>query len=67
MSARGHHESYLEELRQRLRTVIYTRALAVTAAIILVVTCLVVWLMQRQGFPPALAWLGRTVLLVAIA
>ena len=70
MSARERLETYLNALRARLRTHIYTRAVAVGIGGLLAVTALTVWTLQREEFSPAITIAGRIaigVLLVCVA
>jgi hypothetical protein len=62
MSARERLETYLDALRRRLRTHIYVRAGAIAAAGVLVITCVAVWLLQREQFSPAVVLSGRIAL-----
>lgn len=71
MTSRERLESYLAELRSRLRAHIYLRAGAVGAAGTLLLTCIAVWLFNQQGFAASIAIstrvaLGLLLLLVAL-
>ena len=59
-------ESYLAELRSRLRAHIYLRAGAVGAAGTLLLTCIAVWLFNHQGFAASVAISARVALLVLL-
>jgi hypothetical protein len=67
MTARERLDSFLERLRQRLRLHIYVRAAAVAAAGVLALTAATVWLLERRGFEPTIAAIGRVLLLFALA
>jgi hypothetical protein len=71
MTSRERLESYLAELRSRLRAHIYLRAGAVGAAGTLLLTALAVWLFNREGFASSIAISARVavvflLLLVAV-
>jgi hypothetical protein len=66
MTSRERLESYLAELRSRLRAHIYLRAGAVGAAGTLLLTCLAVWLFNREGFPASIAISARITLVVLL-
>ncbi|HWK48739.1 MAG TPA: hypothetical protein VNR40_02580, partial [Steroidobacter sp.] len=66
MTSRERLESYLAELRSRLRAHIYLRAGAVGAAGTLVVTGLAVWLFNREGFAASIAISARVALVVLL-
>ena len=55
MSARERLDSYLQSLRNRLRSHIYARAAAVAIGGVLAVTALTVWSLQRREFSPAIS------------
>lgn len=65
MTSRERLDSYLAALRRRLRTDIYVRAAAAAAAGTLLVTCIAVWLFNREGFASSVAISAR-VLLVSL-
>ncbi|HEY6643171.1 hypothetical protein [Povalibacter sp.] len=62
MTARARLESYLDELRRRVRTHIYLRAAAVATGSALAVILALVWLLQRDGFTAGLVISGRVLL-----
>ncbi|WP_116812708.1 DUF4175 family protein [Steroidobacter cummioxidans] len=66
MTSRERLESYLAELRSRLRTHIYLRAGAVGAAGTLLVTGLAVWLFNREGFAASIAISARVALVLLL-
>ena len=67
MTSRERLESYLAELRSRLRAHIFLRAGAVAAAGTLLVTCLAVWLFNREGFAPSIATSARVALVLLLS
>jgi hypothetical protein len=70
MTSRERLESYLAALRSRLRAHIYLRAAAVGAAGTLLLTCLAVWLFNREGFASSIAIsarVGLVALLLVVA
>jgi len=66
MTSRARLESYLAELRSRLRVHIYLRAAAAGAAGTLLLTCIAVWLFNQQGFADSIAISARVVLVVLL-
>jgi hypothetical protein len=62
MTSRERLESYLAELRSRLRAHIYLRAGAVGAAGTLLLTCIAVWLFNREEFASSIAISARVAL-----
>lgn len=66
MTSRERLESYLAALRRRLRAHIYLRAGAVGAAGVLLLTCLAVWLFNREGFAPSIAISARVALVALL-
>lgn len=66
MNPRQHLDAYLERLRRRIRLHIYTRAFAVIAACVVLITCAAVWILQRQGFQSFGVVVGRAVLAAAV-
>lgn len=67
MTARNRLESYLDELRSRIRAFIYMRAAAVAAVTGLALVVAIVWLMNRDGFTSDFTMVGRVLLAVAIS
>jgi hypothetical protein len=67
MSPRERLESYLNALRGRIRTLIYTRAAAAGALTVVLLTALWVWMLQREGFPTRLAAIGRVTVVLTLA
>lgn len=59
LNPRERLESYLDSLRQRIRTLIYARAAAAFAVGVLLVTAITVWALNRDGFPSNFAAIGR--------
>jgi hypothetical protein len=66
MSARERLETYLDVLRRRLRAHIYVRAGAIAAAGVLIITCVAVWLLQREQFSPAIVLAARIALVASL-
>ncbi|GFE91292.1 coiled-coil domain-containing protein [Steroidobacter agaridevorans] len=66
MTSRERLESYLAELRSRLRAHIYLRAGAVGAAGTLLLTCIAVWLFNQEGFAASIAISARIALVVLL-
>lgn len=66
MTSRERLESYLAALRSRLRAHIYLRAGAVVAAGTLLLTCLAVWLFNREGFASSIAISARVALVALL-
>ncbi len=66
MTSRERLESYLAALRSRLRAHIYLRAGAVAAAGTLLLTCLAVWLFNREGFASSIAVSARVALVALL-
>ncbi|WP_129641598.1 DUF4175 family protein [Peristeroidobacter agariperforans] len=66
MTSRARLESYLAELRSRLRAHIYLRAGAVGAAGTLLLTCIAVWLFNHEGFAASIAISARVALAVLL-
>lgn len=66
MTSRERLESYLAELRSRLRAHIYLRAAAVGAAGTLLLTCIAVWLFNHEGFTSSIAISARVALAVLL-
>lgn len=66
MTSRERLESYLAELRGRLRAHIYLRAGAVGAAGTLLLTAAAVWLFNREGFAASIAISARVALVVLL-
>lgn len=66
MTSRERLESYLAELRSRLRAHIYLRAGAVGAAGTLLLTCIAVWLFNREDFAASIAISARVALVVLL-
>ncbi|MFC4310116.1 hypothetical protein ACFPN2_13580 [Steroidobacter flavus] len=66
MTSRERLESYLAELRSRLRAHIYLRAGAVGAAGTLLLTTLAVWLFNREDFAASIAISARVALVLLL-
>lgn len=66
MNAIERLDTYLDALRQRLRTHIYVRSASLAAAVLLVIAVAFSWLLQRSGFDAALAAAGRFLLGAAL-
>lgn len=66
MTSRERLESYLAELRSRLRAHIYLRAAAVGAAGTLLLTCIAVWLFNHEGFAASIAISARVALVALL-
>lgn len=66
MTSRERLESYLAALRSRLRAHIYLRAGAVGAAGTLLLTCLAVWLFNREDFAASVAISARVALVLLL-
>ncbi|HEY5757028.1 MAG TPA: hypothetical protein VIU34_14445 [Steroidobacter sp.] len=66
MTSRERLEGYLAALRSRLRAHIYLRAGAVVAAGTLLLTCLAVWLFNREGFASSIAISARVALVALL-
>lgn len=67
MTSRERLESYLGALRRRLRSHIYLQAGAVAAAGVLSITCLAVWLFNKEDFAPSVAVSARVALVILLA
>ena len=67
MTSRERLETYLASLRRRLRTDIFVRAGAAAAVGTLLITCLAVWLFNRQGFASSIAVSTRVILALLLA
>lgn len=66
MTSRERLESYLAELRSRLRAHIYLRAGAAAAAGTLLLTCIAVWLFNQEGFAASIAISARVALVLLL-
>ena len=66
MTSRERLDSYLAALRGRLRTHVYVQAGAVAATGVLLITCVAVWLFNRQEFAPSIAIIARVALLILL-
>jgi hypothetical protein len=64
--ARQQFDSYLADLRRRIRGLIYARAAAVIAAGVLLLSVAFVWMLNRNGFVSGLAIAGRVGLLLIV-
>ena len=64
--ARQQLDSYLADLRRRIRSRIYVRAAAVTVTGVLLLSVAFVWMLNRNGFFPGLAIAGRVGLLLIV-
>src|SRR5215471_2003578 len=67
MNSRQRLDEYLEQLRQRLRLAIFTRASAALGGAIVAVLLLAVYFLNLTGFPAVGVILSRAALIVAIA
>jgi hypothetical protein len=67
MTSRERLERYLAALRRRLRSHILLQAAATAVAMALIVTCVGVWLFQREDFAPSIAIGTRVVLMTLVA
>jgi hypothetical protein len=67
MTSRERLESYLASLRRRLRTDIFVRAGAAAAVGTLLITCVAVWLFNREGFASSIAVSARVILALLLA
>lgn len=67
MTSRERLERYLSALRSRLRTLIFVQAGAAAALGVLAITCLAVWLFNREEFAPSIAISARVALVVLLA
>jgi len=67
MTSRERLESYLASLRRRLRTDIFVRAGAAAAMGTLLVTCIAVWLFNREGFASSITVSARVILAALLA
>jgi hypothetical protein len=67
MTARQRLDDFLAQLAARLRTRIYLRAAAVGVAGVLAITCLAVWLLDREGFASGIAVTGRVAIIAVLA
>jgi hypothetical protein len=67
MTSRERLDSYLASLRRRLRTDIYMRAGAAAAVGTLLITCIAVWLFNREGFASSIAVSARVLLVLLLA
>ena len=65
--ARQQLDSYLDDLRRRIRRLIYARAAAVMIAGVLLLSVALVWILNRNGFAASLAIAGRVGLLMIVA
>jgi hypothetical protein len=66
MTARERLEGYLNALRSRLRAHIYVRAGAIAAVGVLAITCLAVWLLNREGYAPIITLSGRAAIITLL-
>ena len=66
MTSRERLESYLASLRRRLRTDILVRAGAAAAVGTLLITCVAVWLFNRQGFAASISVSARVMLVLLL-
>lgn len=67
MTSRERLESYLASLRRRLRTDILVQAGAAAAVGTLLITCVAVWLFNRQSFAASIAVSARVLLIALLA
>jgi len=64
MTASTRLETYLSELRGRIRKLIYMRTAAVLAGGALALTTIFVWWLYSSGYQDRVAWTGRVLLAV---